>query len=118
MKAKINGGELIEFGLLSAQPASGNLVLSGATQDPLTNLSITVPETIAPGTYSFGTAPGENIAYGMYNMNNTAHVSQSGTLNITTNSEGVIQGNFSFTATSAEDVTVEVTEGQFFLEVN
>lgn len=118
LKAKVNGGEVIQFGFLSAQPASGNLVLSGGTQNPLTNLSITVPQNIAPGTYSFGTAPAPNTAYGMYNMNNTAHVSQSGTLTITTNNEDVIQGNFSFTATSAENATVEITEGQFFLEIN
>jgi hypothetical protein len=115
MKAKINGGEFINYGLLAAQPASGNLILSGGTQDPNTNLSITVPETIAPGTYPFASAPAAGAAYGMYN-NGTSFVSQTGTINITTNSDGVIQGTFSFTATAGTE-TVEVTEGSFFLEI-
>lgn len=115
-KAKIDG-TAVDFGMLSAMPASGNLVLSGGTVTPLTSLSITVPQTIAPGSYNFATSPLDG-AYGVYNTGSTAHVSQTGTLTIISNSDGVIKGTFSFEALNGEGVTVQITEGEFLLNVS
>lgn len=116
LRATINEVE-VNFGMVSAMPASGSLVLTGGTVNPLTSMNITVDEDIVPGIYNFYTSPQEG-PYAVYNVGSTAHVSQNGTLQILTNSNGIIKGNFSFTAENAEGATIEVTEGEFNLEVN
>lgn len=116
MKAKIDG-VMVDFGMLSAMPASGDIVLSGGTVTPLTSLSLTVEEGIVPGDYPFATSPVDG-AYGVYNAGSTPHVSEDGTLTITSNTGGVIKGKFAFSAVTGEGATVEVTEGEFSFDLN
>ena len=117
LKAKIDGGDLVEFGMLTAQPASGDMVLSGGTVNPLTSLSISVDEAIVAGTYPFATSPDEGV-YGVYNTGGVAYTSTAGSLQIISNTDGIIKGKFNFTGTDSADNTVELTDGEFTFDTN
>jgi hypothetical protein len=101
-----------------AQPANGQLVISGVSADGTENLALLMPENILPGTYNLDLS-GATITYGALYYTNPQDPLLSeanGTLTIISNdvTNKRISGNFNFKGTSLTDAQfVIVTNGYF-----
>lgn len=116
LKAKVAGVQT-EFGLLSAVPTSGSVTLTGGILEPLSSISIVVDEDIVAGTYPFAEAPADG-PYGIYTSGSTPYTSTGGSLTIISNEDGVIKGSFNFSAANSEGTVIELTDGEFNLELD
>lgn len=120
---KLDDAEFVETLYVGAEP-TGSLVLCATRNNQTEAINITVPDTIAAGTYTFGGAFGDIRA--TYTVDSTADgtyaaENNTGTLVITQHDRDndVIKGTFSFVATpylgsSATD-SHTLTEGSFVL---
>lgn len=114
-KAKI-GGTLVEFISIQALPLGDVLALVGAT--PSKSIDIRVNADIEPGTYDIT----DDIETGITAIHLDAEAENGyegidGTLVIISNADGWIKGTFSFTGIDIDDNTIEITEGEFNIEL-
>jgi hypothetical protein len=103
-------GTPVTFSTVLGFSIFGSLAITGATSSGFPAISMTMSETIAPGTYPLGVASAESISY--QTDQNTIYVASSGNLVISSNANGNIQGTFSFTGTGAPG-TISITNGTF-----
>lgn len=115
MSAKIGGVQFNSHVVVSAK-AMGMLVLNGQTLGGQQIITISVPETITVGTYTFGEL-GFSDQYTTYSANGKTYASVSGTLKITVHNKTTkhIEGTFTFAAEpfGFEASNVSATEGVF-----
>jgi hypothetical protein len=115
MSAKIDGVQFNAHVVVSAN-GMGTLVLNGETLGGQQIITISVPETIAVGTYTFGEL-GFSDQYTTYTANGKTYASVSGTLKITAHNKVTkhIEGTFTFSAEpfGFEADNVSATEGVF-----
>jgi hypothetical protein len=118
LKASIDGGEVVSFGMISGVPTSGNITITGATATmPATGLSLIVSDAIAVGTHNFATAPTEG-PYASYSDGTSTYESTAGTISIVTNDGETIKGTFTVTVKDSNDVIKELTSGEFNVEID
>lgn len=98
MSAKIDGVQFNAHVVISGS-SMGMLVLNGQTLGAQQIITISVPQTIAVGTYSFGEL-GVSDQYTTYTTNGKTYASVSGTLKITVHNTVAkhIEGTFTFSA--------------------
>ena len=109
-------GEVLSFINSFYVQADQNYIITGQSAGNNRILQISVPVNIGEGTYTIG---GEaDIIYATISGGAGSTVtSLTGTLVISSNSDGVLVGTFSFTGTDAEGNPVEVTTGEFVVEM-
>jgi hypothetical protein len=97
MTAKIDGTPFAAT-VVVAPRAMGMLVMNGQTLNGAQIITLSVSETVAPGTYVLGELGSE--AYATYTANSTTFVSNAGTITITSHNTTTkrIVGTFSFPA--------------------
>lgn len=117
MSAKIDGVQFNSHVVISAS-AMGMLVLNGQTLGGQKIITISVPETIAVGTYAFGELGSDQ--YTTYSTNGETYASISGELKITAHNKTTkhIEGTFTFIAEHflLEEGNVSATEGVFSVD--
>jgi hypothetical protein len=113
MSAKIDGVQFNSHVVVSAR-SMGTIVLNGQTLGAQQIITISVPETIAVGTYALGEL-GLSDQYTTYTANGKTYASVSGTVKITVHNKTTkhIEGLFNFTAEpfGFEGSNVSATEG-------
>jgi hypothetical protein len=118
MSAKIDGVQFNSDVVVSAS-AMGMLVVNGQTLGGQQIITISVPETIAVGAYTFGEL-GLSDQYTTYSVNGKTYASISGALNITAHNKTTkhIEGTFTFAAEpfGFEASNVSATEGDFSVD--
>lgn len=97
---------------------SGSQISLIGRRGPVETLSLTLNQTITPGTYDLENLPLGNNNIGMYNLDNSGNIfgANPGTVTITTHdiSAKHIVGTFQFTATSFMGSTsYQITNGSF-----
>lgn len=119
LSAKVDG-TLMNASIATGARAFGKLVLNGSTLDGKQIITITIPETATPGTYTFGVLG--TTSYATYTLNPNTYESTSGSVKITAHSTTSkhIEGTFSFSAEpfGFEAETIAVTEGAFVITYN
>ncbi len=110
--AKLNGSQLTCASVTASAFSSSNQMQISGT-DGLKTITITLPATITPGTYTIdGTT--YNLAY---QEGNDGYLTLSGTITVNSHNTGekTISGTFSFNTQKASDssVTVDITQGSF-----
>jgi hypothetical protein len=117
MRALVDGVEK-EYGIIASLAAGENVSFSGTIVSPMSSMQIMVPANITPGTYPLGGGPFEGpVAIYHNNPEGFPYNATSGSITIISNSGGWIEGEFEFTGTDADDNTVEVTDGEFNIEL-
>lgn len=113
LKANIDGVDK-SYNTLFALTVGDNLNISGSVFEPNEVLQLRMPLNITPGTYQFGNDISDDVS-GEYNTPDISYESVSGTLTIISNENGVIKGEFEFTAAEFFDETdtIEITNGEF-----
>jgi hypothetical protein len=109
-------GEDWEFDIFGAAASGGNLSLSASDFATNTMLSITVDEDIAPGTYQLSD-DWTSGPMAMFSTGEDVYTTETGTLTIISNTGGFIKGTFSITGINFDDETVQITNGEFRVEV-
>lgn len=112
-RAKIDG-QLDEYGIFGAAEANGALSITGS--DVLSNLNIFIGTETQPGTYAFSSELSDPPT-GIYTVDGVDYTSVSGTLTIISNDGDFIKGEFNFAATNEEGDTIEITDGEFNVEL-
>jgi hypothetical protein len=115
-KVKINGTPLAPYSITgSLIPIMNQLNVQAATQNQSDNVSLVVPSTITPGTYTLDFFGATYI--GTYMQSGNGFPSVSGTLQILEHNTSTkrIRGNFNFVAQPflPPVVTHQITEGYF-----
>lgn len=118
MSAKIDGVQF-NSGIVVSATAAGTIVINGQTLGGAQIITISVPQSIAVGTYAFGEL-GLSDQYTTYTKNGKIYTSISGTLKINVHNTTTdhIEGTFSFNAEpfGFEGSNVSATEGAFSVD--
>lgn len=115
-RAKIAGVATELNNVIDAQPLLDQYALVGSNGTK--SIDIRVPANIVPGTYEI-TEDMENGIYAMHLDTTTenGYGATAGTLVIVENGNGWIKGTFEFTGADIDDNTIEITEGQFNIQL-
>jgi Family of unknown function (DUF6252) len=109
-------GEDWEFDIFAAADSGSYITVSANDFASGTQVSVTMPANITPGTYAITDDFTEGPS-AILGMNDDVYSSPSGTLTITANDGDFIVGTFSFAAVNGDDQTVPVTNGEFSIEL-
>jgi len=112
-KAKVNGTAKT-FGTIMTFGEGNTWTISATNTASQESMSITIPETITPGTYPLEVFTKYFASY--ISLTGDGFSSDSGTLTITSHSNGWIKGTFSFSGEDIDGNLKTVTEGQFSLQ--
>jgi hypothetical protein len=114
-KAKIDG-DLTSFGMINAMELGDQLALVGANAGG--SIDIRVPADIATGTYELNDEF-ENELHATYlslgEMNGYSAI--DGSLTIITHNDNVIKGTFEFVGEDMDGNVIEITDGEFNIEL-
>ncbi|WP_046757959.1 DUF6252 family protein [Kordia jejudonensis] len=116
--AKVEGAEFVEDAINAIEILSfSNTVAIVAVKNNGQSISVTVPNDIVPGDYTFGFPSGTDPV-GLFNESDTeSFLADTGTLTITVHDTATnrIEGTFNFTGTLLLDPSNarEITEGDF-----
>lgn len=120
MSAKIDGSAWSAALAVQATKTNGVFQVSGSDNSGK-QMNVTIMNYNGPGTYALGgPATSGNGSNGRWTAGlssdqtyNTMVGQGEGTCEITTESGGTVEGNFSFTAKNTDNAQVSVTEGTF-----
>jgi Family of unknown function (DUF6252) len=110
------GGNKFNAAQVIAQTASGQIVITGISNDGMQYLELSMPETVNPGTYDLDFATGTYGAVYYTDVSNPLISNMNGQLSITSNNTATktIQGTFYFNATSLDNSTVLAINSGYF----
>lgn len=112
-KAKINGTAKT-FGTIMVFGEGATWTISATNTASQESISLTLPETITPGTYPLALFTEYYANY--LSFTGDGFASDSGTITITSHTGGWIKGTFSFTGEDFDDNVGNVTNGEFSVQ--
>lgn len=112
-RAKVNGTSK-NFGTIMAFGEGATWTISATNTASQESISLTLPETITPGTYSLELFTQYYANY--LSFTGDGFASDSGTITITSHTGGWIKGTFSFTGEDFDDNVGNVTNGEFSVQ--
>ena len=117
VKAKVNGVQK-NYSIIASLEAGNNVSFSGNIVSPASSVQVLVPTNVTPGTYAFVDAP-MAVPSATYSddSNEWGYDAVSGSVTIISNSGGWLKGTFQFTGDDGEGNTVQITEGEFNIEL-
>ena len=111
--AKVDGVEFVDTNILTTIFSVNNVeLLSIGAQDANSNsMTITVDNTLAPGTYAITGSIANDVVQARYQKDNVTYAATSGSVTITSKTPSRIVGTFNYITNGTTPFTV--TSGQF-----
>lgn len=113
VKAKVDG-QLVNFGAVMGVANSGTLMLTGTNIASQEFLTLNLPQTITPGTYTLETFTDYYATYMGFGGFDVS--SETGTITIISHANGWIKGTFSFSGEDFDENQHAVTDGEFNIQ--
>jgi molybdopterin-binding protein len=110
------GGNKFDAAQVQVQTTSGQIIISGISNSGVQNLLLSMPDTVAAGTYDLDFTLGEYAAVYYTDVSNPLVSNANGTLVIISNNTATrtIIGTFSFNASSMDNsINLAITSGYF-----
>ena len=107
-------GTALTFPNITTLITGGIISVTGTSAAGFPSFSLTLPETLTPGTYAVASEPQISGTY--INSAMATFSMTSGDLIVTSNDNNVIEGTFDFTGSGTAGGTVSITNGAFTVE--
>ncbi|QYJ68093.1 DUF6252 family protein [Flavobacterium litorale] len=112
-RATIDGDEK-NYGVILSLQSGESVTLSGQIIEPANQIQLLMPIDITPGTYALEDG---TDTFAIYSDNGETLTITTGELTVISNADGFIKGEFTFSALDADDNVVEITNGEFNIEL-